>query len=430
MKTKKRLGQLFLKKFRKRSTTRTQPFHVSPSERKILRLSQMQGRIETPSQKPPTVLVHDVSIPIQTLEPIVTVVPPELPITLSPQFLSTQDLIRPQDPLRNSIEAFLIDQRSPHTRRAYGKDLKRFVKFLLARNHQQGIENLNRMVLISYKESLLSEKLEHTTVDRHLATLRSFFKWLVDDGLLDKSPADGVRFMNPKRISRTNGFTDAEVRQLLALPNLHTRTGSLHYAILMVLFHCGLRRSELCDLKTSNIGVERNQRVLRLRGKGNAERLIVLLIPVWNAIRHYFYISHRNFEMDEYLFTPIRNNRTGILKKPLDTSTIYYLVTQYAKKAGITNRVSPHSCRATAISNARDHHVPDRAIQEFAGWSSPDMITRYDKRKTSVTDSAAHGIFYGETERTLPTSTTPSEASIVSEEKRPETEVSSLLLDP
>src|SRR6185312_13425713 len=99
---------------------------------------------------------------------------------------------------------------------------------------------------------------------------------------------------------------------------------------------------------------------------------------------------------DEYLFIPLRNNRTGVLNKSLDPSMIFYIVTRYAKLAGISNRVSPHSCRATAISNARDHHVPDRAIQEFAGWASPDMITRYDKRRTAVEDSAAHSISYGE----------------------------------
>ncbi len=63
--------------------------------------------------------------------------------------------------------------------------------------------------------------------------------------------------------------------------------------------------------------------------------------------------------------------------------------------AGIQKRVSPHSCRATAISNARDREAPDRAIQEFAGWSSPEMIVRYDKRKTAVEKSAAHMISYG-----------------------------------
>ena len=120
----------------------------------------------------------------------------------------------------------------------------------------------------------------------------------------------------------------------------------------------------------------------------------------WNAIRYSFRIARREFEDDQWLFSPLKNPRGTGLDRPLDPSAIFYLVKRYAKLAGIQSRISPHSCRATAISNARDHHVPDRAIQEFAGWASPDMITRYDKRRTAVEKSAAHAIKYGAEERT------------------------------
>lgn len=316
--------------------------------------------------------------------------------------LQTADLIRPSDSLRRSIEGFLLDQRSPHTRKAYAKDLKRLVKFLHARKFERGVESLDRAILIAYKDSLLSEGLEHTTVDRHLATLRSFFRWLVDDGLIQKNPAEGVRFLNPKKLSKTVGLSDEEVRKILALPNLHTRTGAQHYAILMVLFYCGLRRSELCSLKMPHLGEERGQAVIKLRGKGNAERLVVMTPPVWRALLYYFRITARDRRADQPVFSPIRNNRTQETHKPLDPSMIFYIVKKYAKMAGIQNRVSPHSCRATAISNARDHQVSDRAIQEFAGWASPDMITRYDKRKTSLEKSAAHSIDYGAKDRSIP----------------------------
>jgi len=357
---------------------------------------------------PTVVTVPEVSPQFLIPAPAPTPALPPEPITVHPQktkhfyeedeaprWLLTGEILRPDDTLKQSIEGFLLDQRSPHTQRAYGKDLKRFIQYLLARQQVRGMEKIDRLLIIAYKDSLLNEGLEHTTVDRHLATLRSFFRWLVDDGKLERSPVEGVRFINPKRLSSTLGFSDDEVTRVLGVPARHSKTGALHHAILSVLFYCGLRRSELCALRTTNLGTERNYPVLRLRGKGNAERLIVIPPKAWESLNHYLMISRKNILEDQVLFNPIRNNRGGgVVEKPLDPSTIYYIVTKYAKLAGIANRVSPHSCRATAISNARDHQVSDRAIQEFAGWASPDMITRYDKRRNAVENSASLAIRY------------------------------------
>lgn len=301
--------------------------------------------------------------------------------------------------LRESVEAFLLDQRSEHTRRAYATDLKRFTRFLLTEPQADRLNAIQRTTVIRYKESLLSEKLSHTTIDRHMATLKSFFRWLVEDGVLAKNPAESVRFLNPKKVSSTQGFTDSEVVRMLSIPNLHRRSGALNYAILMVLFYCGLRRSELCSLRTGQIRREREQWVLRLQGKGNRERIVVLPQAVFRAIEHYWRITRRHQPLlnDAPVFMATRGRSAEL--KPLDPSFIYYVVVKIAKQAGIQSKVSPHSCRATAISHARDKQVPDRAIQEFAGWASPDMITRYDKRRTAVDQSASLAIRYGDTAR-------------------------------
>jgi site-specific recombinase XerD len=309
--------------------------------------------------------------------------------------LWSSDLIRPAANLQQVFSAFLLDQRSEHTRRAYENDFKRFVQFLLLREAEKGPSLVDRNLLIAFKDHLLSEGLEHSTVDRHLASLRSWLGWLTDEGYFERNPAQSVRLLNSKRLSRTVGLSDEEVRKLLALPDLTTRSGILHFAILNVLLYGGLRRSELCFLRTTNLGVERGVPILKLRGKGNRERLIPLQDHVASAIRHYLRAERKNPQEDQILFTPVKNNRTGILAKALDSSSVFYVVKKYAKMAGIQQRISPHSLRATAISNARDRLVPDRAIQEFAGWANPDMITRYDKRKTSIEKSAALAIRYG-----------------------------------
>jgi len=316
---------------------------------------------------------------------------------------NTLDLIRPNEKLKKSIEAFLLDQRSQHTKKAYGKDLKRFMKYLIERKMTRGTDAVDRNLIISYKDYLLSERLLHTTIDRHLATLKSFFRWLLEDGVIDRNFAENVRFLNPKRESTTKGFTNEEVETVLSLPNLYSKSGSLHYAILMVLFYCGLRRSEVCELRTSSIGFERGHHFLKLTGKGNAERIIVMTDSVWDAIQHYLKMTRKKLDQDQALFSPVRNNRTFLREKPVDSSMIFYVTTRYAKLAGIKHKVSPHSCRATAISNARDHQVPDRVIQEFAGWASPMMITRYDKRKSALEKSAVHSISYGNQKRRIPT---------------------------
>ncbi len=411
-----KLGRLLERRFRVRGRPRPQKKKKKSGQRPRLLTAQLRER-EAPRRgsRPPGAEIVPVA------QSTVVPVQPPVPGTTEERALrsiTARELLRPDDRLKMSVEGFLLDQRSPHTRKAYSKDLKRFLKFLVARALPDGDPGvITRVVLIGYKDYLLAEDLEHTTIDRHLATLRSFFQWLVDDGVIEKSPAQGVRFLNPKRLSTTVGMSDEEVRKILDLPNLHTRTGAMHYAVLMILFYCGLRRSELCELRTSSLSAEREHVVLKLRGKGNTERVIPLIAPVWSAIRHYARITSKDLRQDQPLLTPVRNNRGGgDTNKPLDPSMVFYIVTRYAKEAGVAHRVSPHSCRATAISNARDRNVPDRAIQEFAGWMSTSMITRYDKRRTSIENSAAKSISYDQNERLLltvgPTVEPPSESDV------------------
>ncbi|MBY0472165.1 tyrosine-type recombinase/integrase [bacterium] len=387
-----KLGRLLLKGFGRKRRTKPTTRHLAQARRMRTKVTQIIAR-SRPKAKPVSRKNAPSGAVANAPEIQKEIALAQQPTTSQ---LLTVHLVRPNEQIQQAISAFLLDQRSPHTQRSYGKDLKRFVKFLHVRVFDRGPEVLDRSIVVAYKESLLAEGLEHTTVDRLLASLRSFFRWLEDDNLILKSPAENVRFLNPKKLSKTIGFTDEEVVKILKAPDLHTRTGALHRAILTVLFYCGLRRSEVCELQTSNISLERGHYVMKLRGKGNSERLMVLVPTVIEALQYYFKIVGRDMhQAGQFVFQPIRNNRGKELDKPLDPSMIFYIVKKYAKLAGIANRVSPHSCRATAISNARDHQVADRAIQDFAGWASPDMITRYDKRKNVIEKSAAHAIRYG-----------------------------------
>ena len=182
-----------------------------------------------------------------------------------------------------------------------------------------------------------------------------------------------------------------------------TRAGALHGAILCVLLHLGLRKGELIDLKMGDLDVERGIPVVKVRGKGHRVRILPITKTVQAYIEHYLFVCRRD-RADKMapLFTPTKNPRTKVLMKPLNPNNITYLVSRYAKKAGVLKPISPHSCRATCISHALDRKATHRSVQHLAGWSTPLMIQRYDKRREDLANSAAFLIDYGEAESNQP----------------------------
>ncbi|NDC25431.1 MAG: site-specific integrase [Proteobacteria bacterium] len=121
-------------------------------------------------------------------------------------------------------------------------------------------------------------------------------------------------------------------------------------------------------------------------------------MPIVKAsLQHYFAVCRREpAHSESFVFTPTKNPLNGILDKPLGPNAITYIVAHYAKKAGVLQKVSPHSCRATCISNALDKKATHRSVQYLAGWSTPLMIQRYDKRREELKNSAAFLVDYGQ----------------------------------
>ena len=135
-----------------------------------------------------------------------------------------------------------------------------------------------------------------------------------------------------------------------------------------------------------------------MRGKGHRIRILPLTASVRASLEHYFWACGRSrADKEAPLFMPTKNPRSGRLEKPLNPNSITYLVARYAKKAGVLKRISPHSCRATCISNALDRKATQRSVQHLAGWSTPLMIQRYDKRREDLHNSAAFLVDYEET---------------------------------
>jgi len=299
------------------------------------------------------------------------------------------------------IEPFLSNHLSAHTRRAYESDLKQFFSFLKAYCPPSEIHRLRSEHIILFRKQLEEGRISgipmaQASINRKLAVLKSFFQWLVANDVLDKSPAQHVKGYPQGQDSLLKALSDDEARRILDLPKTHQRSGALHHSILHCLLYLGLRKGELTGLKIGDISVERGVDVLKVRGKGHKVRILPLIPIVKRTIEHYLRLCGRNLEAkEEPLFTPTKNPRTKNTMKRLNPNAITYIVQRYAKKAGVMIHISPHSCRATCISNALDRRATHRAVQHLAGWSTPLMIQRYDKRREDLKNSAAFTVNYG-----------------------------------
>lgn len=299
------------------------------------------------------------------------------------------------------MELFLRTQRSAHTQRAYRKDLEQFLGFVRAK----GKSKLGLELVLQYRDYLVLPVdkdglgLSHSSANRKFAALRAFFHWLEQRGKLNENPVVWVKNYRAKKESATQDFSDREVAKMLGLPSLHTRSGRMHKLMLDLLFHLGLRRSELAQLKASDLVRVRADDAtiltLKVPGKGDKERLLPLTAALEGEVLDYLTREGLSPGEDRFIFRPVRNNFTKIKEKAIATQAVYYVVKKYARLAGVERRVSPHSCRATCISNALDQGATHRAVQDLAGWSSPLMLERYDKRRTGLKNSAVHLVQYG-----------------------------------
>jgi integrase/recombinase XerD len=298
--------------------------------------------------------------------------------------------------IHDFMSEFLHQFISDQTKRAYAHDLDSFFGFLKSGDvyisHPSDIKGFHFQY---YRDDLIEQGYSSATVNRKLVAIRSFIKWAMALKLIDYNPLDVVKLPKVQTESPTIAFTDQEVLQMINSPNLLTKTGRTHRLMMILLFSLGLRRSELVSIKVCDIYQDRGHYVLKIHGKGNKQRHLPLNNGVIHEIAEYMsFLKDENLELkaDDYL---IQSAPKGKNKKSMDGSTVYRAINRYAKELGINKKVSPHSCRATAISHLLDtQKTPIRDVAIFAGHSKITTTERYDKRRESLDNSAAYEVDY------------------------------------
>ncbi len=249
---------------------------------------------------------------------------------------------------------------SPHTLRAYKKDLEDFFNFA-----KLEIEKIDSLVIRGYVSDQILKGKAKTTVARKLSTIRSFFAYLYSEGIVKRNPARGILSLKVKR-SLPKFLTVDDASKLMEAPQEENFIVQRNKTILELLYGCGIRVSELCGLTIEDIDLRED--LIKVKGKGNKERIIPIgkkakeALKKYLALRQLLKIKKLHFQ-EIYLFI---NNRG----KRLSDRQVRRIVDKYAKAIGILEKIGPHTLRHTFASHLLMEGADLRVIQELLGHSS------------------------------------------------------------
>jgi integrase/recombinase XerC len=251
---------------------------------------------------------------------------------------------------------------SEHTLKAYGGDLGELSAFL----ETQDIEDprlVNPRVLRRYLVLLEDRKLAASSVQRKLSSVRTFFRFLQKEGVIDQHPATGLRRRRTPRL--LPGCLElGEVESLLEAPDLQTPDGRRDRAILEFMYSAGTRAAETIGLDRGRLDLQRG--IARVRGKGNKDRLVGVGRFAVQALNDYLQDPERPHPTDAAGEAIFLNRRGG----RLTTRSLGRMVEKYTTRAGITRHATPHTLRHSFATHLLDRGADLRAVQELLGHAN------------------------------------------------------------
>jgi integrase/recombinase XerD len=249
-----------------------------------------------------------------------------------------------------------------NTVNSYALDLSAYLAFL----HGRGIGAISEVspdAILAHVAALGDAGLGARSLARHLSAIKTFHRHLIDEGELERDPADALR--SPKQSRKLPVWLSlAEVDALLAAPDLGTPKGLRDRAMLELMYACGLRVSELCALRRG--AVQADPGLVRVMGKGAKERLV----PVGRSA-----LAHLSRYLEEgrpqllgeraspYLFVSTRGGKVG-------RAAFWRDLRAWALKAGIRKAVSPHKLRHSFATHLLERGADLRSVQAMLGHAN------------------------------------------------------------
>ena len=267
------------------------------------------------------------------------------------------------------IRALQERNASPHTIKAYTIDLAQFAEYV----GPQGWRAIDHVLIRGYLSSLYERGLSKTSVARALAALRSVYRWLAQEGVVDQNPAALVATPKlPKKLPRVptieevNNVLDSKMPECSAF-------NARDLAILELLYGCGIRNSELIGINVDDI--RWSNEVVLVRGKGRKERYVPLGESANAAVRAY--LPLRQTILAETKRTTERALLINLRGSRLTTRSVGRIVKQIAVANGLSPDVHPHTLRHAFGTHMLEEGADLRAIQEMLGHERLSTTQRY-----------------------------------------------------
>ena len=253
---------------------------------------------------------------------------------------------------------------SPHTITAYTKDLDQFDSFLKSEYDVLNANEVSYQMVRSWIVGLIELNISARSVNRKLSTLKSYFKYLVREELINENPMPKVQ--SPKTSKKLPVFVDRESMETLFSEDIFSSDfdGTRNRLIIEMFYMTGIRLSELINLK--NFDIDFYQQSIKVLGKRNKERIIPISAGLIDSIKKYIEIRDKNVEVSEqndYFYVTIKG-------KKLYEKLAYHIVNLYLGKVSTLQKKSPHVLRHTFATHMLNNGADLNAIKEILGHSN------------------------------------------------------------
>jgi integrase/recombinase XerC len=251
---------------------------------------------------------------------------------------------------------------SPHTLLSYQNDLEQFADYALKQYERDDIVHTSHIEIRSWIVSMMEQKITARSINRKISALKSFFKYMMRKGEISKSPL--AKVLNPKTGKRLPVFVEkAGIEKLLHdIEFPEGFEGVRDKMVIELLYGTGMRRSELINLKETDIDSWNSQ--VKVLGKGNKERIIPLHPDLKDSLANYLNEKKKAFE------SAANAVLVGDKGKKMQPGEVYSIVKKYLNEVTTIDKRSPHVLRHTFATHLMNNGADINAVKELLGHSS------------------------------------------------------------